>query len=69
MGFMKKSKGHRFYDICRSQFDVSIDGHWKKLFTDHRGFHWMMAMGGCAKEVAYVCPTIGMAWNNVSQVA
>ena len=47
--------------------DVSIDGNWKKLLEDHRGFHWMMAVGGYAEEMAYACPKIGIEWNNVSE--
>ena len=67
VGFSGKVLANPFHDICRSQFDVSIDGNWKKLLEDHRGFHWMMAVGGYAEEMAYACPKIGIEWNNVSE--
>jgi L-fucose isomerase-like protein len=66
VGFSGKVLANPFHDICRSQFDVSIDGNWKKLLEDHRGFHWMMAAGGYAEEMAYACPKIGIEWNDVS---
>ncbi|MBN1996481.1 sugar isomerase [candidate division KSB1 bacterium] len=67
VGFTGAVKENPFYDICRSQFDVSIDGDWKKLLRDHRGFHWMMAVSDYSQELAYACPKIGIEWNNVSQ--
>ena len=69
VGFTGEVKENPFYDICRSQFDVSINGDWRKLLQDHRGFHWMMAVGDYRQEMAYACPKIGVAWNNVSQVS
>ena len=69
VGFSGKVQDNPFHDICRSQFDVSIDGDWKKLLEDHRGFHWMMAVGGYAEEMDYACRKIGIEWNNVSKTA
>lgn len=69
VGFTGRIAANPFYDICRSQFDVSIDGDWEKLLEDHRGFHWMMVVGDYAQEMAYACPKIGINWNNVSKVA
>lgn len=69
VGFNGAVEENPFYDICRSQFDVSIDGDWKKLLQDHRGFHWMMAVGDYSQEMGYACPKIGIEWNNVSQMA
>ena len=68
VGFTGKVIDNPFYDICRSQFDVSVDGDWKKLLQDHRGFHWMMAVGDYSQEMAYACPKIGIEWDNVSIV-
>ncbi len=68
LGFTGAVKDNPFYDICRSQFDVGIDGDWKKLLHDHRGFHWMMAVGDYSKELAYAVPKIDVEWCNVSRV-
>lgn len=69
IGFTGAVKENPFYDICRSQFDVSIDGDWKKLLQDHRGFHWMMVVGDYSQEMEFACSKIGIEWNNVSTVA
>jgi hypothetical protein len=68
LGFTGKIENNPFYDICRSQFDVTIDGDWKKLVRDHRGFHWLMAVGDYSQELAYACYKINVAWNNISQI-
>ena len=69
LGFTGKIEKNPFYDICRSQYDIAIDGDWKKLLRDHRGFHWMMAVGDYSQEVAYACSKIGIDWSNVSTFA
>jgi len=66
LGFTGKVLDNPFYDICRSQFDVSIDGDWKQLLQQHRGFHWMMAVGDYSEQVAYACSKIGVEWFNPS---
>ncbi|MBN1466006.1 sugar isomerase [candidate division KSB1 bacterium] len=68
LGFTGTIVDNPFYDICRSQFDIAIDGDWKKLLRDHRGFHWMMTLGDHSQEMAHACPKIGVEWLNVSQV-
>ena len=68
VGFTGKVQENPFYDICRSQFDVTIDGDWQKLLRDHRGFHWMMVLGNCSAEFAYACGKVGVEWSNVSTV-
>ena len=68
LGFTGSIDDNPFYDICRSQFDIKIDGNWKKLLSDHRGFHWMMAYGNYTQEMEYACPKIGIEWQNVSEV-
>jgi hypothetical protein len=69
LGFTGKVADNPFYDICRSQFDVTIDGDWQKLVRDHRGFHWLMAVGNYTQEMAYACQKIKVGWNNISQSA
>jgi hypothetical protein len=67
IGFRGTVEANPFLDICRSQQDIRIDGDWKKLLRDHRGFHWMMALGDSLKEMEYACPKIGVGWENVSE--
>jgi len=67
LGFRGTISENPFYDICRSQYDIDIEGNWKKLLQDHRGFHWMMACGDYTREMGYACPKIGVKWVNVSE--
>ena len=55
------------YDICRSQYDIKIEGDWKKLLQDHRGFHWMMACGDYIREMEYACRKIDINWKTISE--
>ena len=66
VGFTGKIVASPFYDICRSQYDIDIDGDWKKLLSDMRGFHWMMVCGDYSSEMEYACGKLGVAWQNVS---
>ncbi|MBN2093270.1 twin-arginine translocation signal domain-containing protein [candidate division KSB1 bacterium] len=65
LGFKGKISENPYYDICRAQYDIQIEGDWKKLLQDHRGFHWMMACGDYLKELEYAVPKIGVNWNQV----
>jgi len=67
LGFTGTIEANPFYDICRSQYDIRIDGNWKKLLEDHRGFHWMMACGDYMSEMEYAAEKIGVSWMNISQ--
>jgi hypothetical protein len=67
LGFTGSIEANPFYDICRAQYDIRIDGDWKRLLRDHRGFHWMMACGDATRELEYACSKIGVKWVNVSQ--
>ncbi len=68
LGFTGTVEENPFYDICRSQYDIKIDGDWEKLLRDHRGFHWMMACGDYMQEMDYACGKIGLDWVNISKV-
>lgn len=68
VGFTGTVEDNPFLDICRTQFDVRIDGNWDRLLHDHRGFHWMMAVGDAMKEMEYACAKIGVEWENTSEV-
>ena len=67
VGFTGTVEGNPFLDICRTQFDVRIHGNWDRLLHDHRGFHWMMAVGDAMKEMEYACAKIGVEWENTSE--
>jgi len=59
---------HPFYDICRSQIDVEIDGDWRKLLKDMQGFHWMSCYGDYMREVGYALKKVGIEWDNLSDI-
>ena len=65
LGFKGTIEASPFYDICRSQYDIDIQGDWKKLLQDMRGFHWMMAVGDYIKEMEYASRKIGIDWKNI----
>jgi L-fucose isomerase-like protein len=58
-----------FYDICRSQQDVRIHGRWKKLLSEVRGSHWVMAYGDHLREAGYAARRLGITWKNISEEA
>ena len=66
LGFKGTIESSPSYDICRSQYDINIEGDWEKLIEDVRGFHWMMALGDCTKEMKYAVRKIGLDWLDVS---
>jgi len=66
VGFKGIVKSNPFYEICRSQQDVEIQGDWKKLLKEARDSHWMMAYGDYLKEVGYAARKIGINWADIS---
>ena len=66
VGFRGKIIDHPSYDICRSQFDCTIDGNWRKLLEDMRGFHWMTCYGDYLKEIKYACSKVNIEFENIS---
>jgi len=56
-----------FYDICRSQQDVRIQGDWKKLLNEVRDSHWVMAYGNYLREIGYAASRVGVTWDAVSE--
>jgi len=66
VGFRGRIIDHPFYDICRSQIDLEIDGDWRKLLEDMRGFHWMTCYGDYLREVGYALKKVGVQWENLS---
>jgi len=66
LGFKGIVKSNPFYEVCRSQQDVEIQGDWKKLCNEVRDSHWMMVYGDHLKEVAYAARKIGVNWVDLS---
>ncbi len=66
VGFKGIVKANPFYEICRSQQDVAIQGHWEKLKAEARDSHWMMVYGDYLKEAGYAARKLGLEWVNLS---
>jgi hypothetical protein len=66
IGYRAKIIDHPFYDICRSQIDIEIDGDWRKLIEDKQGFHTMICYGDYLREVGYALKKVGIEWQNLS---
>lgn len=67
LGFRGTVKGNPFYDICRSQQDVEIEGQWKRLINEVRDSHWLMVYGDYLNEIGYAARHLGITWDNVSE--
>ena len=67
VGFKGTVVDNPFYEICRSQQDVRIHGNWRKLLSEVRDSHWMMAYGDYLRELGYAAPRIGITWENFSE--
>lgn len=67
VGFKGIVKSNPFYEICRSQQDVEIQGNWRKLLKEVRDSHWMMAYGNYLKELGYAARKIGIKWIDISE--
>jgi hypothetical protein len=68
VGFKGTVRANPFYDICRSQQDVEIQGNWKKLKGEVRDSHWVMVYGDYLNELGYAARKLGIKWENVSEV-
>lgn len=66
VGFKGTVKANPFLDICRSQTDIAIEGDWRRLLEDMRGFHWMTVYGDCRREVGYALHHLGVEWQDIS---
>jgi hypothetical protein len=67
VGFKGLVKANPFYEICRSQQDVEIQGNWKKLRSEARDSHWVLAYGDYLKELGYAARKIGIQWVNLTE--
>lgn len=62
VGFKGTVSSNPFYEICRSQQDVNIQGNWKGLLDEVRDSHWIMVYGDYLKELAYAARKLGIQW-------
>ncbi|MHC4619303.1 MAG: hypothetical protein ACYTEQ_16280 [Planctomycetota bacterium] len=69
MGFEAEIVDNPFFDICRSQINVQINGHCKQLVAETRGSHWMASYGNYLKGVGYALKKVGVDWMNLSKRA
>ena len=67
LGFKGKIIKNPSYAICRSQVDVQIEGNWRKLLREIRGFHWVLCYGDYLKEVGYALEKVGIRFVNMSE--
>ena len=67
VGFKGNVKSNPFYEICRSQQDVTIQGNWKKLINEVRDSHWVMAYGDYLKEINYAAKKLNITFDNISE--
>lgn len=67
LGFTGIIRSNPFYEICRSQQDVEIEGDWQKLVNEVRDSHWMMACGDHLKELACATRKLGIQWVDLSR--
>lgn len=65
LGFTGIVRDNPFYEICRSQQDVEIQGDWRKLINEVRDSHWMMAYGDYLKEIGYAGRKIAINWATI----
>ncbi|MBP7053487.1 MAG: sugar isomerase [Phycisphaerae bacterium] len=65
LGFTGIVHGNPAYEICRSQQDVEIQGDWRKLISEVRDSHWMMAYGDHLKPLAYAARKLGIRWEEL----
>ncbi len=67
LGFTGIVRSNPFYEICRSQQDVEIEGDWRKLVNEVRDSHWMMACGDHLRELACATRKLGIQWVDLSR--
>ena len=67
LGFTGIVRSNPFYEICRSQQDVEIQGDWRKLLGEVRDSHWMMAYGNHLQPLSYAAHKLGIQWVDLTQ--
>ncbi len=69
VGFKGTVKANPFYQICRSQQDVQIEGDWQQLRREARDSHWVMVYGDYLREIGFAARKLGLEWINISDKA
>ncbi|MHC4479281.1 MAG: sugar isomerase [Planctomycetota bacterium] len=67
LGFEAEIIDNPFFDICRSQIDVRINGDCQTLVAETKGFHWMVSYGNYLREVGYALNKVGVDWLNLTK--
>jgi hypothetical protein len=62
LGFEGEILDAPFYEICRTQLDVTTKGDGERLAEEVRGFHWMIAYGNYLRELGYAARKAGLDW-------
>ena len=50
----------------KGSFDIKVEGAWKRLRDEMRGFHWMTCYGDYLRETGYALGKVGVKWENAS---
>ncbi|MEM2637282.1 MAG: sugar isomerase [Candidatus Korarchaeota archaeon] len=58
--FKGKIAGSPNFEICRSQAEILIEGNWRRLVEEMRGFHWLMVYGDYIREIKYALKKLGI---------
>ncbi len=66
VGMRGTVEGNPFYEICRSQQDVRIQGDWRRLLDEVRDSHWVLAYGNYTQEIGHAAGRIGIELDTVS---
>ncbi len=69
VGFKGIVRANPFYQICRSQQDVEIQGDWRQLRKEARDSHWMMVYGDYLRELGFAARKLGLEWVDLSRTA
>jgi len=66
LGFQARILESPFYPICRTQLDLAIQGNWRRLLEEIRGFHWIVVYGEYLREAGYAVRKAGLDWLEIS---
>lgn len=66
LGFRGVIRANPFHEICRTQQDVEIQGDWKRLLSEARDSHWMMAYGDHLATLGHAARKIGLDWVEIA---
>jgi len=66
LGFRGVIRNNPTLDICRTQIEIDIDGDWRKLLKDMKGFHWLVVYGDYLREIDYALKKVGLEFVNLS---